>query len=548
MKHLLFFHLFLLLGLFASAQTAPNKYWVEFTDKNHSDFSVDNPGEFLSSQAIARRENQGIAITEQDIPVSHFYIDSLKKIGVNIHNVSKWFNAATIETTNPDHLTQIDALDFVKSRQKATALQSHLNELHYRVAPLMSSNSYFITDADYGESTEQLFMLNTQVLHKQGYEGQGKTIAVIDAGFYKANELPVLNSLFTNNQILGYHDFVAHDGSVFEDHDHGMKVLSIMGGYAPGDFIGAAPQASYWLLRSEDAGSEYVIEEDNWVAAAEFADSAGADIINTSLGYTEFDDISQNHSYSDMDGATTRISKAADIASDKGMLVIVSAGNSGNDEWKFISAPADARHVISVGAVNADGYYAPFSSQGPTADGRVKPNVAAMGQGTVVQTTNGTLVPGNGTSFAAPIIAGAAACLWQYFPEKTNLEIKDLIEKSSTQYDDPDYFTGYGIPDFAIAAGLTPVDDHDQFSSLQVYPNPFINTLQIKMKHISCTNCQIKLIDITGRTIIHRTVKDVYEGKNIEISGLSNIENGIYILQLFDEDFVLQKKVIKQKP
>ena len=547
MKQLLLSYLFISFGLLASAQTAPNKYWVEFTDKNHNDYTIDKPDEFLSSKAIARRENQGITITAQDLPVSDFYIDSLKKIGVQIHNVSKWLNAVTIGTTNPDHLTQIDALDFVQNRQKTERLQSKLNELNFRVAPLMSSNSYYITDADYGESTEQLFMLNTQVLHKQGYEGQGKTIAVIDAGFYKANELPVLSNLFANNQILGYYDFVAHDGSVFEDHDHGMKVLSIMGGYAPGDYIGAAPKANYWLLRSEDAGSEYIIEEDNWVAAAEFADSAGADIINTSLGYTEFDDVSQNHSYEDLDGTTTRITQAADIASEKGMLVVVSAGNSGNDEWKFISAPADANFVISVGAVDADGYYARFSSQGPTADGRVKPNVSAMGQGTVVQTTAGNLAPGNGTSFSAPIIAGAAACLWQYFPEKTNLEIKDLIEKSSSQYDDPDYFTGYGIPDFGVAAGLTPVDDHDQFSSLKIYPNPFTNALHIKTHHFPGKDCQLKLLDITGKTIIHRSVKEVYEGKSIEISGLSNLKNGVYILQLFSKDFVLQQKLLKQK-
>ncbi|OFX83771.1 MAG: hypothetical protein A2W99_03225 [Bacteroidetes bacterium GWF2_33_16] len=527
------------------AQIAPNKYRIYFTDKNYSGFSIEHPEEFLSEKAINRRERQNIQIIENDLPVSKFYIDSLKALGLNILNTSKWQNTVTIYSTNQILLDTLHHIGFIKSIQKKSTEEiSSLVQTNYKSTHSISEVTN--SNIDYGDSGNQIRLHNGHILHQNGFWGQGITIAVIDAGFYNVDILPAFDSLLENNQIQAIYDFVDNDDFVFDANNHGMKVLSIIGGNIPGQLIGAAPKANFLLLRSEDVNSEYSIEEDNWAAAAEFADSAGADIINTSLGYTVFDDLSLNYSYRDMNGNTAFITKAADIAASKGILVVVSAGNQGNATWRYISAPADGDSVLTVGAVNAFASYVEFSSQGPSSDGRIKPNVAATGYQTILQDVSGQVSKGNGTSFSAPIISGLAACLWQAMPELTNMEILDRIEQSSHQYSNPDYKIGYGVPDFAKAANLTnAISKRNDGYSIKAYPNPFTQQLSLYLNISKFSNSPIivELYNVLGQQLYN---KELFTTNNILIiDNLDNLSKGIYIVKITIDNKTHQIKVSK---
>ena len=461
----------LLVALFFSsicqAQVAPDKYWVKFTDKNNSPYSVNNPEAFLSQQAIDRRTAHEIPVVENDLPVISAYIDSVANTGATLLNVSKWFNSVTIYTEDPSVIVAIDALPFVKVVDKISSNQIIPGD--QKEKPFFKNESENeIPDKeilrgntsgqgyDYGQAWNQINMLNGIPLHDLGFDGKDMTIAILDAGFLNADDLSAFDSLWINNQILGYKDFADPiNPDIFDSHTHGTKVLSTMGANLPGEMVGTAPKANYWLLRSEYGPTEYLIEELNWASAAEFADSVGADVINSSLGYTTFDDPSHDHTYQDMDGNTTPITIAADLAASKGMIVVNSAGNSGNSAWLYIGAPADGDSVFSIGAVNSEGNYASFSSIGPTADGRVKPDVVAQGSGSaIVSAYSGNVVSGSGTSFSSPITAGMVACLWQANPTKRNTEIMDAIRQSASLANTPNMLLGYGIPDYYKADSL----------------------------------------------------------------------------------------------
>ena len=463
----------LLLSIFITivtfSQAAPDKYHVRFTDKNNSPYSIENPLEFLSQKAIDRRTNQNIAIIENDLPVNPAYISSIASTGVAILNVSKWMNSLTIYTTDQTALDAIDAFPFVQSVGKSSSFKP-LSQNEKSSKPFfdnesfgdkpkpdgLSENKGTQSVYDYGTALNQIQMLNGDSLHDMGFDGGGMIIAVLDAGFLNVNSLSVFDSLWTNGQILGSRDFVnPQSPNIFGSHYHGCKVLSTMGANLPGEMVGTAPKADYWLIRTEDAATEYLIEELNWVSGAEFADSLGADVINSSLGYTTFDDAGQNHTYTDMDGNTAPITIGADIAASKGILVTNSAGNSGNDSWHYIGAPADGDSVFSIGSVNGSGVYTYFSSTGPTYDGRIKPNVVAKGQGTtIVNPWDGSIYTGNGTSFSSPVTAGMVTCLWQANPTKSNIEIMQAVQQSASQANSPDSLLGYGIPNYMIAHRL----------------------------------------------------------------------------------------------
>nr|NQU89848.1 S8 family serine peptidase [Bacteroidota bacterium] len=449
-----------------SAQVAPDKYWVRFTDKNNSPFSVDNPGEFLTQQAINRRTAQGISVVENDLPVNAPYIAAVVNTGATLLNVSKWFNSVTVFTDSPDVIVAINALPFVSSVDqichkpvpwKKTKKSFFDNESESEIPneKLLRGNTAG-QSYDYGQAWNQINMLNGIALHDLGFDGLGMTIAVLDAGFKNANVLSAFDSLWMNNRILGWKDFADPlNPDIFNSHTHGTSVLSTMGANLPGQMVGTAPRANYWLLRSEYGPSEYLVEEMNWISAAEFADSVGADIINSSLGYTTFDDPSQNHTYQDMNGKTTPVTIGADLAASKGILVVNSAGNSGNSSWLYIGAPADGDSVFTIGAVNSSGIYASFSSIGPTYDGRTKPDVVAQGQGsTIISANSGNVVSGNGTSFSSPITAGMVACLWQAHPDSRNTEIMEAIRQSGSLANSPTMFLGWGIPDYLSAHTL----------------------------------------------------------------------------------------------
>ncbi len=529
------------------AQTAPNKYWVKFTDKINTPYSLNNPSDFLSSRAIQRRLAQNILYSENDLPVDPAYIDSLESTGAEILTRSKWFNAVTIYTTNQQILNQIQAFSFVQAIQKVAQLKTnHYEQVNLYREVRQDNSAYPFSINDYGAGANQIEMINGHILHNDGFDGSGVVIAVLDAGFLNADTLPSFQSLWSNKQILGVRDFVSGDTTVFEDHPHGMSVLSTMGGNLPGQLIGTSPGASFWLLRSEDTGSEYVVEEDNWVAAAEFADSVGADIINSSLGYTDFDNPAQNHTYEDMDGNSTHVTIGADIAASKGILVVNSAGNSGNNPWQYIGAPADGDSVLSVGAVDEFGYYASFSSTGPTFDKRIKPNVAAQGAPAAIQSTSGIISYGNGTSFSSPIIAGAAACLWQAHPAMTNMQLLEAIQQSGSQYMNPDSLLGYGIPNFAQAHAILSNIEILQETNLRVSPNPFVDYFILEMYSTDTQDVAVELYDIMGRMQVRKHLNGSFRNYlSIEINELGYLQSGIYILKIITRVNSYQVKIMK---
>ncbi|MBI2270731.1 MAG: S8 family serine peptidase, partial [Bacteroidetes bacterium] len=399
---------------------------------------------------------------------------------------------------------------------------------------------------NYGNSYNQVSMIGADCLHSNGYKGEGMVIAVIDAGFYKVDSLAAFDSLRTNNQILGTRDFVDGGTSVYEDHSHGMMVLSTMGGNLPGELIGTAPKAKYWLLRSENAAPENIIEEFDWVVAAEFADSVGADVINSSLGYFTFDDSTQDHTYADMNGKVALSSIGANRAARKGMAVVVSAGNSGPG---YIGSPADADSVLTIGAVDAGGTLAGFSSRGPSYDNRIKPNVAAQGKGSVVASTTSGTINANGTSFSSPISAGAVACLWQANPGKTNMQVLKAVEKSSTQYNSPDSLLGYGIPNMCVANMVLGGTDRSllgQDKIIESFPNPFETSIQITFYSLEGQTISICLFDIRGRKITEETQRVNANSVNyFTIHDVENLESGMYILNISGTGSNYYKKLIK---
>ncbi|MCK4701233.1 MAG: S8 family peptidase, partial [Bacteroidales bacterium] len=341
--------------------------------------------------------------------------------------------------------------------------------------------------------------------------------------------------------------FVDGDNWVLDAHSHGMTILSIMGSNLPNELTGSAPGADYWLLRSEDTGSEHRIEEENWVSAAEFADSAGVDVINTSLGYSTFDDTLQSYTYKEMDGRTTRISKGAVMAASKGILVVVSAGNEGNKLWKYITAPADADSILAVGAVDAYGALASFSSVGPSYDGRIKPDIAAQGVGTVAQGLGSGLIGCNGTSCSAPVISGLAACLWQANYQLSNIEIIEMIKQSSSQYQNPDTLIGYGLPNFANA--LSQIGADLPYSSILIkgiYPNPFLDKISMLFIQIAPKDIFIELYNIQGKMIIQKKYINLPCGEfELTIDNLGNLSQGIYIIKVLSGEYCHVKKLVK---
>jgi len=528
------------------SQIAEDKYRLYLTDKENNTFSIENPEEFLSENSIQRRAKQNILITENDLPISNYYLDSLNNLGLVIINKSKWLNTVVVHTTDSELIDTITKYGFIKSKNKSflrTKSESYLNLLGNQDLKIAYSDNF-----DYGTGTTQISMINGHALHQNGYQGQGITIAVIDGGFYNVNTLPAFDSLWQNNQILGTKDFVDGDKEVFDASDHGMKVLSTMGANIPGILIGTAPKANYWLLRSEKTDDEYTIEEDNWTAAAEFADSIGANIITSSLGYTEFDDENQNYTYNDLDGNSTFITKAADIAASKGILVINSAGNLGNGPWNYISAPSDGDSVLTVGAVDEFASIAYFSGLGPTYDGRIKPNICAMGVRSAVQGADGNVTVSNGTSFSTPIIAGMTACLWQVFPELNNMEIIKKIEESAHQFSTPDNIMGYGIPDFGKAAELQNVNiisviNNEAF--IKVYPNPFIDKISIEFLLKINESIKIELFNSIGEKVKIKTIPSNSYNSKIELHGLNDLPKGIYFIKFRIGDQYVTKTISK---
>jgi len=436
---LLVFALNICLGTFA--QFTPEdtlKYRISLKDKAATDYSLQKPEMYLSKKSIERRKRQGLEIDSTDLPVCKKYVDAIRKKGVHVLVTGKWDNFVTVSCNDSMLIAEIAGLPFVRSTERVwRGVAKRASERDSLI------NKPLRTDSLYGPAITQIKMSHADRLHEAGFKGQGMTIAVIDAGFHNVDKIEAMKNI----NILGTRDFVNPEADIYAESSHGMSVLSCMAMNQPNVMIGTAPEASYWLLRSEDEYSENLVEQDYWAAAIEFADSVGVDLVNTSLGYYSFDDPTKNYRYRDLNGHYALMSREAAKAADKGIVVVCSAGNSGSGSWKKITPPGDAENVITVGAVNKYGVLAPFSSVGNTADGRVKPDVVAVGLGSDVMGTDGNLRHANGTSFSSPIMCGMVACLWQACPELTAKEIIELVRRSGDRAVFPDNIYGYGIPD-----------------------------------------------------------------------------------------------------
>lgn len=542
---------FVFIWLSSFTQVAPNKYYIELRDKSNNLYSLDNPEEFLSERALQRRANQNIMLDYSDLPLSQVYIDSLKTFNISILNVSKWFNSVLVYAENPETIDSIKNLDFVNNTLKFEIKNDNklAVDSKYKFLPeikkVEQSDSYY----DYGPSADQIFMLNGHELHNRGYRGQGMLVAITDAGFKGLPNMPSLEHVFNENRLIATRNFVHGGDSVFAYSTHGMRVFSILAGNSEGNLIGTAPEADYVLLMSEDPDSENLIEEINWVSAAEFADSIGVDIINVSLGYLDFDMEENNHTYQDMDGETSIISIAAHTASQKGMLVVVAAANSGDDhEHPWIASPGDAKDVITAGAVWSNQSYASFSSIGPSYDGRIKPDLMAMGAGTYNQELTGDFGYGNGTSFSAPLLAGMFACLWQQFPNKTNFEIMEVAKQSASLYNEPNEFMGYGIPDFYLASQiLISGKENFEIKKLSVNPNPFNRDFNINLNNNIGDEIIITIGDTLGRkNYIWYKLTASEDNQKVNISDLSDLKPGSYIVKVSVNSVKYSTKLIKQ--
>lgn len=418
-----------------------HRFRLYLADKGPSPYSVGHPRQFLSAEAIERRRSQGIPVDESDLPISQTYLDSIARTGATPVARSKWLRTVVVDTPDSTWVHRLENLSFVDSVKEV-----------WRGAPATKPaetagnddcSAPEGIDDPYGYAGQQIRLHNGQRLHAAGFRGQGMRIAVIDAGFISVDQLTAFDSL----RIGGTHNFVFPGQSVYTSNDHGTKVLSCLAADLPGVMIGTAPEAEYWLLVSEDTRSEFPVEEDYWIAAVEYADSVGVDVISSSLGYFTFDDDRMEYGKEALDGKTAPISRAAETAASKGMLLFSSAGNEGNGSWEKIAFPADAPSVVTVGSVTGQKIRSSFSSKGLTADCRIKPDVVALGSSCCVVDTEGQVQHADGTSFATPVLAGLGACLWQALPQLSSREVVQLLRASADHAAQPDAETGYGIPD-----------------------------------------------------------------------------------------------------
>lgn len=534
---------------------SPAKYWVQFADKKHSSYTISKPEEFLSPRAIDKRERFNIPITEQDLPVSDFYIKEVRKLDTTIVVLtkSKWLNGITIYSEDSLICHKISNLPFVVQCEKTITLteKEEFSDMTFTYSNRGEvKNRVEAYNLDYGKGKGQIKLNNIQWLHRMGFLGQEMLIMVMDAGFHNSDSIKYLAKLKEENRLLGARNFVEMDVNPFRQKgSHGTMVLSCISSYIPGELVGTAPFASIYLAKTEDERTEHKIEEDNWVAGIEWADSLGVDVLNSSLGYSKFDDTLQKRTYEDLTGKVSRASIAATIAAQKGIIVCVSAGNEGNKEWHHISCPADAEDILAVGAVATTGVRAPFSSYGPTADGRIKPDAAATGYFTQVASPSGKQTLSNGTSFASPLLAGMSACLWQAFPEKSNFQIMDAIRTSGDRAQNPDESLGYGVTDFLKAFNFLKYDEKNQQNSQNVNFVPDIQKYHQEEKNLS--------FEIFSEIKQKISVQLFFQNSNLKISkqiklkpGINHIEikipKSVQDFDLIDLNIEKQKSIIYQ--
>jgi hypothetical protein len=523
------------------------KHVVFLKNKDNNPYSLSDPAAFLTQRSIDRRTRSGIVLDMKDLPVTPSYVTQIAATGAPVVYTLRWFNAVVVNTNNPAYLAAIAALPFVDHIDQVltdkpgqvtekSGINGNTMILPWVSQPTLPAVKVKSTGSiNYGQAYNQAHMIAVDGLHNLGYMGEGMMIAVLDAGFFHVDQIQAFDSLWINYQILGTRDFSIPGNNVFGDdmHTHGTSVLSTMGANLPGEMVGTAPHASFWLVRTEVGGYEALIEEYNWAAGAEFADSLGVDVINSSLGYTQFDNPIFNHTYADMDGNTAPCTRAADLATSRGILVVNSAGNDGGSSWQYIGSPADGDSVFSIGAVDASGIYASFSSTGPTSDGRIKPDVTAQGYGTTVIGGWGGVGQGSGTSFSSPVTAGGLACLWQSVPAFSANQIRDAVRNTASMALAPNEQYGWGIPNlmnartFLSSPGASPVAEEP----FALFPIPFSTSPILKRSQKAPESITVETLSVTGQVLSTKEFS-FRESSAISFNELNSMPSGIYFLKI----------------
>jgi hypothetical protein len=547
---------------FVSAQSV-TKHIVFFKDKDNSPYSLSNPQDFLTQRSIDRRVRNNIPYVEKDLPVTPAYTTQVAATGATVLYSLKWFNALAISVNSPTILGAIANLPFVdhisgsgKGFQGSVPKGSGINQVgvvlpHSIALPESTGFSDANTTFNYGNAWNQISMLGLQNLHNLGFTGEGLMVAILDAGFWDVDQGDAFSYLWQHNLISGTRDFVDIGGNVFIQHTHGESVLSILAANLPGQMMGSAPDAAYWLIRTEDAwGGEYLLEEYNWAAGAELADSVGADIITSSLGYTTFDNTAYDHTYADMDGNTTPCVQAADFAASRGILVVNSAGNYGEMDWHYISTPADGDSVFTIGAVNESGTYLALSGKGPTSDGQIKPDVVAQGYNTAIIYGNGVLTVGTGTSFATPIVSGALACLWQAFPNATAEDLRRIVRNTAINPGFPNNHIGWGIPDVMDAYSQLIYLSANQPSRIEAQtfklsPVPFSDHITLFAGKYINTPIKVEMYNSCGLLVLE-TDFDLALGLQQEIKGVDGLPAGLYVAKIRWQNHQENIRVVKK--
>ena len=576
MKKLIFLAITTVLVVTAFGQS-PAKYWVAFTDKKGTPYSIDKPEAFLSPRALELRKAHGIAIDERDLPVNPDYVRQVLALdtAARCFTTSKWLNGMTVYALRDDMKEAIERLPFVDSVERTDVPKEPLPPAEPAYVfpgsggtPMLSYQSDIQknNDFDYGKAAKQVRVNNVHWLHRMGFRGEGMQMMVLDGGFENIDTISCFKNLRNDHRLLGARNFVQPEVDPMRKHSHGTMVLSCIASYIPGLLVGTAPMVQVYVAQTEESGSEDRVEEDNWVAGLEYADSLGCQVLNSSLGYTTFDDSVNQRTYADLTGEVSRASRAATIAASKGLLICNSAGNEGTKKWKYIGAPADAKDILSVGAVNVEGKRAYFSSFGPTADGRIKPDACAVGRHTYLSTPVGIVTIADGTSFSSPMLSGMVACLWQAFPEKSNYEIMEAVRQAGSRNvvfngyvfsaPDTDDGYGYGITDFLRAYNILKYgneddvmfmsysNDMDSKTANQFYAllGPAYTTLGVTATPFAFRDGKI----VENKPVnVNVTQREMEDGTNAHVITLPKLSKK-QPYQLYRVDFVIDGKTVSR--
>lgn len=514
---------------------------IFFADKENVAGSIANPITILTQEAIDRKELHNVTIDERDVPLNETYKATIaSQPGITVHAKSKWMNAVYVRGTKTD-IENLLNLEFVVDIE-------FMNKDFNRPFKPRQTRDKFVFERpsqpeyNYGSARNQIEMIKMDVVHDEGYTGNGIAVAFMDNGYPNVLNNRAFENMRNEGRLLGYYDFVDRVENPNGTGTHGAHTLSDAAAYIENEFIGTAPNASYYLFITEDGRQESPLEEAWWVEALERADSLGVFVTNTSLGYQDFDKSSYDHKYSDLDGETTIGSRGANHAFEKGMLNVVSAGNSAQG-FGYVNSPADAPGSLTIGAVDENGQYAYFSSYGPTYDGRIKPDAMAQGLGAAIVDYYGYVNYSNGTSFSAPIIAGSVASLWEAAPQLTNAQIMQVIRESAHLYNNPTDLMGYGIPDFSQAleaVKLLGIENQLLDSHFAIYPNPVKTDFHVSFPKNN-DDAEIKLYDVLGKEVLSKNITSNRNGINI-----SHLKSGLYIASIKSNNKTTSFKIIKE--